>query len=144
MPRDNFVLKFKTKVSGAVILIFIPGLYNIWKDQLYRISGYVDVYEWPFGTFEKRVPNNVSRALLLHVRKVKFVTAMTNEPAQLSSRSRYRDAGILANRAENFSMFAFIDLPHWRFLNIFFNFLAKNPYKFVGFLSLKAWNNAFW
>ena len=59
-------------------------------------------YEWLFGTFEKRAPDNVSRALLLHVRKVKFVTAMTNEPARLSSRSRYRDAGILANHAENF------------------------------------------
>jgi len=95
-------------------------------------------YEWPLGTFEKRAPDNVSRALLLHVRKVKFVTAMTNEPARLSSRSRYRDAGILANRAENFSMFALIGLPHWRLLNIFFNFSAKKPYKFVGFLSLKA------
>ena len=46
----NSVGIFKTKASRGTKLCsyFIYSLYNIWKDQLYRISG-SEFYEWLFG-----------------------------------------------------------------------------------------------
>ena len=55
----NSLCIFKTKATRGSKLCSYFGcysLYNILKDQLYRISG-SEFYEWLFGTFEKRAPS---------------------------------------------------------------------------------------
>ena len=54
----NSLCTLKAKASRGTKLCHYCNFYslnNIWKNQLYRISG-LQFYEWLLGTFEKRVP----------------------------------------------------------------------------------------